>query len=432
MLKVSWIAWLPTNQKGTKKDMTKGTNKVPRPLVSECRAIYAKNDSPTKLHKASSMANVENTHDKSIGASINVIPKSIFEFLKLTHLKKTDILVEMVDMTKKAPIGIVENVLIKIKKFVFPFNFVVTDMLDERNKTMILGRIDEKGKLREWYCCHDDKRRGMTGEGLSFPDYLLVKYEGSHGGDLICDKRYVERKYASASNEGVDQVLEHGPWMIRNIPLFLNKWSPSLTLKKDEVVKVPVWLKMHKVPFVAYSRDDLSLIATQIGKPIVLDAFTSSICEDSWVRVNFARALVEISDDHIMKQKVSMAIPMADRSGYTKEVISVEYEWKLPHCVECKIFGHTRDAYPKRSQELDTITMEKPKDGFTEVSSQKRRVRRSGVDLDPKVQVGADASKKPSDRTTSNSFDVLNKVDVGDECGVFSSTGIQEARHATT
>ncbi|GJZ62660.1 reverse transcriptase domain-containing protein [Tanacetum coccineum] len=55
-----------------------------------------------------------------LGASINVIPKSMFEHLKLARLKKTDMLVEMVDMTKRAPIGIVENVLVKIDKFLFP------------------------------------------------------------------------------------------------------------------------------------------------------------------------------------------------------------------------------------------------------------------------------------------------------------------------
>ncbi|GJT01041.1 reverse transcriptase domain-containing protein [Tanacetum coccineum] len=156
-------------------NMEEGTNKVPRPPVSECREIY--NDSPTELHKASSMANVENTQDKKDvslkilpcqlppkelypgsftlpctirslnfyvvtyqGASVNVIPKSMFEFLKLTHLKKIDMLVEMVDMMKKSHVGIVENVLVKIDKFLFPPDFVVIDMLVEHNKTMILGR----------------------------------------------------------------------------------------------------------------------------------------------------------------------------------------------------------------------------------------------------------------------------------------------------
>ncbi|GKA30493.1 retrovirus-related pol polyprotein from transposon TNT 1-94 [Tanacetum coccineum] len=75
----------------------------------------------------------------NLGASVNVIPKSMFEFLKLTHLKKTDMLVEIADMTKEAIIVIVENILVKIDKFLFPSDFVVIDMLDERNKTMILG-----------------------------------------------------------------------------------------------------------------------------------------------------------------------------------------------------------------------------------------------------------------------------------------------------
>ncbi|GJT30310.1 reverse transcriptase domain-containing protein [Tanacetum coccineum] len=46
----------------------------------------------------------------------------------------------MADMTKKAPVGIVENVLEKIDKFLFPFDFMINDMLGDPNETMILGR----------------------------------------------------------------------------------------------------------------------------------------------------------------------------------------------------------------------------------------------------------------------------------------------------
>nr|GEW30458.1 hypothetical protein [Tanacetum cinerariifolium] len=65
-------------------------------------------------------------------ASVNVIPKSMFEHLKLAQLKKTDMLVEMTDMMKISPIEIVENVFVKIDKFLFPSNFVVMDMLNIR------------------------------------------------------------------------------------------------------------------------------------------------------------------------------------------------------------------------------------------------------------------------------------------------------------
>ncbi|GJY00806.1 methylenetetrahydrofolate reductase 1 [Tanacetum coccineum] len=42
---------------------------------------------------------------------------------------------------------------------------------------------------------------------------------------------------------GLEQVLEKGPWMIRNQPLILTKWAPNLELAKDVVKKVPVWVK---------------------------------------------------------------------------------------------------------------------------------------------------------------------------------------------
>ncbi|GKC31385.1 hypothetical protein Tco_1038679 [Tanacetum coccineum] len=75
-----------------------------------------------------------------LGTSVNVIPKSMFEHLKLARLTKTDMKVKMADATKRTPLGIVENVLVKINKFLFPSDFVVMDMLNNHNETMILGR----------------------------------------------------------------------------------------------------------------------------------------------------------------------------------------------------------------------------------------------------------------------------------------------------
>nr|GEW95485.1 hypothetical protein [Tanacetum cinerariifolium] len=67
-----------------------------------------------------------------------------------------------------------------------------------------------------------------------------------------------------ATKSGRDQVIDKGPWMIRKSPIMLSKWSPSVSLKKGEVTKVPVWVKMYNVPVLAYSEDGLSLLATQI------------------------------------------------------------------------------------------------------------------------------------------------------------------------
>ncbi|GJT81428.1 reverse transcriptase domain-containing protein [Tanacetum coccineum] len=74
----------------------------------------------------------------NLGASINVMPRSIFEHLHLTNLRKTNMLYEMADTSKKASLGIVENILVKTGKFLFLSDFVIID--NTPPKTTILGR----------------------------------------------------------------------------------------------------------------------------------------------------------------------------------------------------------------------------------------------------------------------------------------------------
>ncbi|GJT26941.1 zf-CCHC domain-containing protein [Tanacetum coccineum] len=73
-----------------------------------------------------------------LGASVNVMPKVIFEFLKLTNLRKINMLIEVADMMKKAPLEVVENILVGIDKFLFPSDFVIINRTP--NETIILGR----------------------------------------------------------------------------------------------------------------------------------------------------------------------------------------------------------------------------------------------------------------------------------------------------
>ncbi|GKC17697.1 hypothetical protein Tco_1014479 [Tanacetum coccineum] len=58
--------------------------------------------------------------------------------------------------------------------------------------------------------------------------------------------------------------------------------SASIVGVEQVLEQVPVWVKMHGVPIVVYSEDGLSLIGSKIGKKIILDAYTSSMCVDAW------------------------------------------------------------------------------------------------------------------------------------------------------
>nr|GFB62065.1 hypothetical protein [Tanacetum cinerariifolium] len=65
-----------------------------------------------------------------------------------------------------------------------------------------------------------------------------------------------------SSMKGADDVLENEPWMIRQVPIILNRWPPSTSLTKENHSSVPIWVKMHNVPMAAYMDDGLSVIAS--------------------------------------------------------------------------------------------------------------------------------------------------------------------------
>ena len=85
--------------------------------------------------------------DKSLldlGASVNLLPYSVYKQLGLGELKPTNITLSLADRSVKIPKGIVEDVLVKIDKFYYPVDFVVLDtepIANEPNHvSIILGR----------------------------------------------------------------------------------------------------------------------------------------------------------------------------------------------------------------------------------------------------------------------------------------------------
>ncbi|GJV18107.1 hypothetical protein Tco_1363430 [Tanacetum coccineum] len=215
---------------------------------------------------------------------------------------------------------------------------------------------------------------------------------------------------------GLEQVLGQGPWMIRNQPLFLTKWAPNLELSKDKVSKVPVWVKIHKVSVVSYCEDELSLIASQIGKPVMLDAFTSDMCNEPWGRISYARALIKISKNTDLKKVVTMAVPIIDGEGYTKERIVVEYEWKSPRCIDCHVFGHDSLECPKHV--VEECPEKQPNKASTSTSNLDENVTREDIMQQVKTKTATDESQRHKYveddihmMKLKNSFDSLIEAD---------------------
>ncbi|GJX35474.1 homeodomain-like protein [Tanacetum coccineum] len=75
-----------------------------------------------------------------LGASISIMPFSLFKWLGLGNLKPINMVIEMADRSIQSLKGIVENVLVKINKFIFPVYFIILDIVEDDKVLIILGR----------------------------------------------------------------------------------------------------------------------------------------------------------------------------------------------------------------------------------------------------------------------------------------------------
>ncbi|GJT21376.1 mutator type transposase [Tanacetum coccineum] len=86
-----------------------------------------------------------------LGARVNVLPRNIFEYLELTNLSETEMLVEMADMRKKASLGVVRDILVKIDKFLYGTCHVVDSVWSKRySKWCNKNSHDKKPRPRDY------------------------------------------------------------------------------------------------------------------------------------------------------------------------------------------------------------------------------------------------------------------------------------------
>ncbi|GJR70531.1 reverse transcriptase domain-containing protein [Tanacetum coccineum] len=75
-----------------------------------------------------------------LGASINLMPLSIWKKLSLPELTPTQMILKLVDRSTTSPSGIAEDVFVKVGKFHFLADFVVIDYVVDPRVPLIIGR----------------------------------------------------------------------------------------------------------------------------------------------------------------------------------------------------------------------------------------------------------------------------------------------------
>ncbi|XP_019179013.1 PREDICTED: uncharacterized protein LOC109174213 [Ipomoea nil] len=114
-------------------------------LGEECSALLHK-EMPRKLKDPRSFTIPCNIGDSKfskaladLGASINLMPYGLYNKLKLGAMKPTRIFIQLADGSTKYPRGVVEDMLVRVDKFIFQVDFVILDMDSDVKVPLILG-----------------------------------------------------------------------------------------------------------------------------------------------------------------------------------------------------------------------------------------------------------------------------------------------------
>ncbi|GJS01145.1 nucleotide-diphospho-sugar transferase [Tanacetum coccineum] len=208
-----------------------------------------------------------------------------------------------------------------------------------------------------------------------------------------------------SSIDGLDAMLENGPWIIQKNLLILKKWHLDENLLKEDVSIVPIWVKLHGVHVTAFSEDGLSAIATKL-------------------------VMIELRADVELKDNIIVAMPKITKKCYYTCNVRVEHKWKPPRRSSCKVFGNIHEACLNNTGAGEKKTVNKP--------SQTSR----GVLIGPKMGFKPQKQYRPFPKnpnaissgnkkkgvkptikvSNSNSFNVLNSVDNDVEFGTNGRT----------
>ncbi|XP_070029058.1 uncharacterized protein [Nicotiana sylvestris] len=113
-------------QEAKKDDTVSAPVNVPRPPPPFPQRLQKKNDDRHALC--------------DLGANINLMPLSLYKKLGLGAPKPTTVMLQLADRSIAYPEGVIEDVLLKIGKFIFPTNFIILDFEADEKAPIKLGR----------------------------------------------------------------------------------------------------------------------------------------------------------------------------------------------------------------------------------------------------------------------------------------------------
>ncbi|CAM8931092.1 unnamed protein product [Rhodiola kirilowii] len=194
-------------------------------LNHECSALFSK-QTPLKVKDPGRFTipcsiGAMNFKDPlaDLGASVSVMPLATYYKLGLEGMKATKMTLQLANGTKRLPKGVIENVPIKVDKFYIPCDFVVMDMGNNGNTSLILGRpflatagfkVDlGKGKLTLKIGGEKIKIERPTSEQVGIPKSCDLEEQASTKAENVEVKKVTNKVLRKMVDPDEDPSVDH-------------------------------------------------------------------------------------------------------------------------------------------------------------------------------------------------------------------------------
>nr|GEW08180.1 reverse transcriptase domain-containing protein [Tanacetum cinerariifolium] len=166
-----------------------------------------------------------------LGASINLMPFSVWEALSLSELTPTCMTLELMDRLVSKPIGIAKDVSFKVGVFHFPADFVVVDFKPDPRVPLILGRCFLKTSRALIDLHKGELTHRIRNEAITYNLDQTVRYSANYN-QMTANKIDVIYEEYSQEVLGFSNTTTSGNPTPHDDPI-VSTTSPTLTLFGD-------------------------------------------------------------------------------------------------------------------------------------------------------------------------------------------------------
>ncbi|XP_039134242.1 uncharacterized protein LOC120271634 [Dioscorea cayenensis subsp. rotundata] len=168
------------------------------------------------------------------GASLNVMPYNLFLKLELEDLRPTRMTLQLPDRSVRRPRGVVEDVLVRVDKLIFPIDFVILDVDDNVEVPLIIGRqfLNISGALIDVKEGKMTLRVGDEQVVFTLPEELLALNPlDEYLNELVCQD--AEEELSHPPTQQINQVEGNSSHNGKKIMGVKKMWRKSKEKQKE-------------------------------------------------------------------------------------------------------------------------------------------------------------------------------------------------------